>query len=232
MEERNLEKALELAALLLKGEEVSAEGTNVALYEEYNSNSQIYDLLRLILKKFDMELYEYNNSLFVSTKEGNSIFGFTNEELRKAIGVRVNKELFLCYFIIYNAMTEFYKDSASYTYIEFVRVEEVIKAVDNALDNVLDHSTGIVLDEIEENSFKVLALMWDELPVVNTIEVAGQRAARNSKTGYVKLTFNFLVSQGLFVENQDKYYPTKRFMALAENYYTENRARLYELMKK
>lgn len=230
MEERNLEKALELAAKLMQGEEVSAGGSNVALYEEYSSNSQVYDLLRMILKKFDMELYEYNNSLFVSAGENNRIFGFSNEELKKAIGLKVNKELFLCYFIVYNAMTEFYKDSASYTYTEFVRAEDVIRSVDNALVNVLDHSAGLALDEVEENSFKVLALMWDELPAVNAEAVQGQRAARNSKTGYVKLTFNFLVSQGLFVENQDKYYPTDRFKALAENYYSENRGRLYEIM--
>ena len=111
MEQRNLEKALELAAALIRGDRVSASGGNVALYEEYSSNSQVYDALRLILKKFGLELYEYNNALFVSADEdnagmGDAGFGFTNEELRHALGVRVNKELFLCYLIIYCTMTE------------------------------------------------------------------------------------------------------------------------------
>ncbi len=233
MEERNLEKALELAAALIKGEQVGASVGNIALYEEYSSNSQVYDALRLILKKLGLELYEYNNALFVSADEDSrdgSGFGFTNEELRRALGVKVNKELFLCYLIIYCTMTEFYKTSGSYTYTEFVRHEEVINAVNGVLANVVDHSAGLVLDEVEENSFKTLALLWDELPVTSTDDVQGQRAARNSRTGYVKLTFNFLVSQGLFVENQDKYYPTDRFKAMAENYYSVNRARLYEIL--
>lgn len=127
-------------------------------------------------------------------------------------------------------MTEFYKTSGSYTYTEFVRHEDVIKAVDSVLVKVIDPSAGLVLDDVEENSFKTLALLWDELPVTSTDDVQGQRAARNSKTGYVKLTFNFLVAQGLFVENQDKYYPTDRFKAMAENYYSINRGRLYEIL--
>ena len=229
MEDRSLEKALEIAATLIRGEAVSAV-ENIALYEEYSSNSQVYDALRTILKKFDMELYEYNNALFVCAGENNRCFGFTNEELRRALGVKVNKELFLCYLITYCAMTEFYKTSGNYTYTEFVRHEEVIRAVDNALANVIDHSSGLVLDEVEENSFKTLALLWDELPVTSTDDIQGQRAARNSKTGYVKLTFNFLVSQGLFIENQNKYYPTDRFKAMAENYYSSNRGRLYEIL--
>ena len=231
MEDRSLEKALEIAATLIRGEAVSAV-ENTALYEEYSSNSQVYDALRLILKKFDMELYEYNNALFVSAGENNRCFGFTNEELRRALGVKVNKELFLCYLITYCAMTEFYKTSGNYTYTEFVGHEEVIRAVDNVLANVIDHSAGLVLDEVEENSFKTLALLWDELPVTSTDDIQGQRAARNSKTGYVKLTFNFLVSQGLFIENQNKYYPTDRFKAMAENYYSNNRGRLYEILTK
>lgn len=230
MEERNLEKALELASALIRGDEIGAAGENAALYQEYSSNSQVYDALQMILKKLDLELYEYNNALFVNAGVNNRSFGFSNEELRRALGVRVNKELFLCYLIIYCTMTEFYRTSGSYTYTEFVRHEEVVRAVDNVLSNVLDHSAGLVLDEVEENSFKMLALLWDELPVTSTDDIQGQRAARNSKTGYVKLTFNFLTAQGLFVENQDKYYPTDRFKAAAENYYSVNRGRLYEIL--
>ena len=230
MENKSLEKALEIAALLINGEEVSAKSKNVALYEEYCTSSQVYDYLRLILKKFNMELYEYNNGLFVSVGENNNIFGFSNEELRKAIGLRLNKELFMCYFIIYNTMMEFYKDSGSYTYVEFVRAEEIIRAVDVSLMKVLDKKSGFVMEEIEENSFKMLALLWEELPVVSVEDARGQRASKTSKTGYIKLTFNFLKEQGLFVENEDRYYPTEKFKALAENYYSENRGRLYEIM--
>ena len=52
----------------------------------------------------------------------------------------------------------------------------------------------------------------------------------DSKTGFVKLVFNFLISQDLFFESQGRYYIKPRFRALAENYYEENRGRLYNIV--
>lgn len=230
MEDRNLDKALEIASKLLTGEEISRTGLNVALYEEYSQNYEVYDILARILKKMNLNIYEYNNSLFVSAGENNRVFGFSNEELKRIMGLRLNKELFMTYFIMFNIITEFYKDSGAGTFTEYIRIEDAIRAVTSSLTNVIDKTQGIVLDEIEENSFKTLALLWDELPAVSNEDKNGVRAARNSRSGYVKLTFNFLISQGLFTEMAERYYPTDRFKALAENYYEENRGRLYEII--
>lgn len=230
MEDRNLDKALEITSKLLTGEEISRTGQNLGLYEEYSQNYEVYDILSKTLKKMNLNLYEYNNSLFVSAGENNRVFGFSNEELKRIMGLRLNKELFMTYFIMFNIITEFYKDSGAGTFTEYIRIEDAIRAVTSSLTNVLDKSQGIVLDEIEENSFKTLSLLWDELPSVSSEDKNGVRAARNSRSGYVKLTFNFLISQGLFTEMAERYYPTDRFKALAENYYEENRGRLYEII--
>jgi hypothetical protein len=86
------------------------------------------------------------------------------------------------------------------------------------------------MEEAEEESFKALALLWDELPVVSVDDKNGTRAAKNSKSGYAKIAFNFMVSQNLFTESKERYFPTDRFKAIAENYFENNRGRLYELM--
>ena len=57
------------------------------------------------------------------------------------------------------------------------------------------------------------------------------RAARNSKTGFVKMVLNFCVSQGLLMEAQSRYYPTDRFKALIENYFDEYKGRMAEIMQ-
>ncbi len=230
MENRNLEKALDIVSRLLMGETVAAAGSNAMLYDEYSHNSEVYDILTQVLKKMDISLYEYNNSLFISAGNNNKVFGYSNEELKRVMGLRLNKELFMTYFIMYNTITEFYKDSSSSTYLEYIRTEDVIRSVDASLSGLIDHSHGIVMEEAAEDSFKALALLWDELPAVSVEDKNGQRAARNSKSGFVKLTFNFMMSQGMFTEAEERYYPTDRFRAIAENYFEDNRGRLYEIM--
>lgn len=230
MENRNLEKALDIVSALFMGESVGAKGSNAMLYEEYSHNSEVYDGVMQVFKRLDINLYEYNDALFISAGSSNRVFGFSNEELKRIMGLRLNKELFLSYFIIYNMITEFYKDSAGSTYLEYLRVEDVIKSVNASLNGMIDHTKGIVMEEAEADSFKAIALLWDELPDVSVEDKNGQRAARNSRMGFVKLTFNFLVSQNLFTEAAERYYPTDRFKAIAENYFEDNRGRIYEII--
>lgn len=231
MEERNLSKSLDIVARLINGDEISRDDKNGReLYEEYTTNSQIYDITNSICKKLNISVYEYENSIFASAGENNRVFGYSNDELKKEMGVRLNKELFVCYFIIYNVITWFYNDTDNQTFNEYVKIEDIIKTVDAALSGVVNELSVVTLNEIEENSFKVIALLWEDLPVV-TNEETSARAARGSKYGFTKMTMNFLIKQDLMVENEGRYYPKKRFHALVRNYFEEYKGRLYEIMK-
>ena len=230
MDNTNLDKAMEIFTLLIVGEEISS-AQHVDLYEDYRNNSEVYDILTSVLKKSNLSLYEFGNSLYVTAGDGNRIFGFTNDELKRAIGLRLNKELYLAYFIIYNTILLFYQDSGSFSYTDYVRSEDVITQTDSSMKQALKALHGKALNEIEENSFETLAALWDELPLIPVNEdMASLKAARGSKTGFVKLVFNFLISQDLFFESQGRYYIKPRFRALAENYYEDNRGRLYSIV--
>ena len=150
MESRNIEKALEISAKLAAGETVSEQGTNAALYQEYSTNPEVYDMVLLSLKKMELSVYEYNNSLFAAPKAHGSLFGYSNEALRRELGLRTNGELYLAYFIIYNIIMEFYTDTISATYAEFVRVEDIVRKVDDTTAGIVDKKNGFVLSEIEE----------------------------------------------------------------------------------
>ena len=69
MENRNLEKALDIVSKLITGEELTERGDNSSLYQEYNNNAEIYDIVHMSLKKLNLSIYEYNNGLYVSAGE-------------------------------------------------------------------------------------------------------------------------------------------------------------------
>ncbi len=233
MDSKNLDKAVEIYAKLIKGEEVSKNNPeNRSLYEEYYSNAEVYDITGSILKKLNLSIYEYNDALYITPGEGNRVFGYTNDDMKRILGLRLNKELFLCYFIMYVVLIYFYKDSGSYQFKEFIKLEKVIEETDKILTDITGKLPAFTAEEAGADSFKAIGLLWDELPAVSAAAADGDRtkASRASKSGYVKLTFNFLVSQKLFVENADRYYPTDRFKALCENYFEEYRGTIYKLL--
>lgn len=229
MENRNLDKAFEIIGKLLTGEEVSAKN-NVSCYEAYNSNMEVYEAVQSFLKKMNLKIYEYNYSLFACAGENNRIFGFSNEELKKYIGLRLNKELYLCYYIMYHiAMAVSGENGVVMN--EYVKCSDIINLVDASIPRIINKEYGVVLSDMEENSLKTVALLWDELLTVTDDETGG-KASRASKAGYVKLTFNFLISQGMFVVNEDRYYAKDYFYAVSKNYFEEYRGRLLEILRK
>lgn len=231
MEDRNLSKALDIITKLITGEEISRDDKESrSLYEEYTTNGEVYDITNAICKKLNLSLYEFEYSLFASAGENNRVFGYSNDELKKEIGVKLNRELFLCYFIIYNVITWFYHDTGNYTLNEYVKIEDLIHSVDSSLATVTEQLSVLALNEVEENSFKMVALVWEDLPAASGDETA-VRAARGSKYGFVKMTMNFLIKQELMIESEGRYYPRKRLRALTKNYFEEYKGRLYEIMK-
>lgn len=231
MESRSLDKALDLMTGLLTGEEIRSDrGSNLALYEEYINNPEVYQIVQQMVKKMNLNLYEYNNGLYLTAGENNRVFGYTNEELRKILGVRLNRELYLCYFIIYIVMTRFYMDSGTYTFVEYIKAEDIIQGVTEALAHITSQLQVLVTDEIEEESFRMMAMLWEDMPVMTRDEQAVLRSARNSRAGYVKRVLNFLVDQELLAEAEGRYYPKDRLRAVIENYFEEYKGRLYRIM--
>lgn len=231
MDHRNLDKAMEIFACLITGETVGKENHR-ELYEAYSSQAEVYDILDAVLKKSNLRLYEYRNTLYITAGDENRVFGYTNDELKKAIGLRLNRELFLAYLIIYDVMTLFYETTSGEAALTYVKTDMVIESTTALLSGVMARLETIVQNDIEENSFRTLALLWDELPLMaENDDISTLKAARGSKTGFIKLVFNFLITQDLFVESAGKYYITDRMRALVENYFDSCKGRLYEVIE-
>ena len=221
--EKSMEKALDIYSVLATGRSLSSSDKETAeLYNAFYSDSEVYDITTSLLARLNLKLYEYNESLFVSAGSGNKVFGFTNDDMKKILNLRLNKELFLVYFIIYEALLQFYKTSDTFQIKEYIRTDELAEAVGEELGRI-SGSTDVYSDEdINDSSFKAVSLLWDSLPPMISEDKDRTKASRGSRIGYIKLTSNFLVAEGLFVQVDDRLYPTDRFHAIAENYFEDN----------
>jgi len=230
MEDRSLNKALDIYSALITGQSISLKDKATAeLYNEFYSDSEVYDITTKILARQGLSIYEYNESLFVTAVSGNKVFGYTNDELKRILGLRLNVELYLVFFITYHALLYFYKSSDTYQVREYVRVDEVINSVTQDLRKVLGDAA--IAEDHTENSFKSIASLWEGLPPFLNEDRDRNKASRGSRYGMTKLTFNFLMNEKLFVNVDDRFYPTDRMHALAENYFEENRSLIQEYLE-
>lgn len=231
MEERSLDKALDIYSALVTGKEVSRSNPDTReLYEEFYSNSAVYDITTRLFKKLNLSVFEYYDAIYVSPGEGNRVFGYTNDDMKRILGLRLNKELYMVYFIMYAALLSFYQDSASYQTKEYVKSEDIIEQISDFLSPITKDISVYSMGELEAESFKTIALLWDELPAVTSDDKDRNRASKASRIGYVKLAFNFMISSKLFIEVEDRYYPTDRFKAIVENYFEEYKGRIYSVL--
>lgn len=231
MEEKSLNKALDIYSTLITGQDISRSNPDTRdMYEEYYSNQAVFDITNKLMKKLNLNIYEYEDAIYITAGDGNRIFGYTNDDMKRILGLRVNKELYMVYFIMYNALLSFYQDSASYQVKEYVKLEDILEQVTSYLSSITADLSVYSMDDVAADSFKTIALLWDELPAVTSDDKDKNRASRASRIGYVKLTFNFLIAQKLFVEVEDRYYPTNRFKAIAENYFEDYKGRIYKVL--
>lgn len=235
--EKGFEKALDIYSVLATGHSISAKDKETAeLYNSFYSDSEVYDAVTTLLKKLNLKLYEYNESIFVTAGAGNKVFGYTNDDLKRMLGLRLNKELYLVYFIIYEALLQFYKTSDTYQVKDYIRFDELVEVVGKELGHISSDTSVYTQDDVNDSSFKAVALLWDGLPPMISEDKDRNKASRGSRYGFAKLTANLMSQEGIFTVVDDRLYPTDRFHAIVENYFEESGssilARLDELKNK
>ena len=95
-----LQSALRITNLLLQNKPIGII-SEYDLYTLYISDMTVQELVYTILESYGVTLIEYKKSLYVSPGIDNVLFGYKNEELRNMMNLETNKELYLCYFIMY-----------------------------------------------------------------------------------------------------------------------------------
>lgn len=216
-----LQQALQMTNLLLQNKPLSLQ-SEPALYELYMTDMGVQELVYTILSSFNLTLIEYKKALYVSPGLENTLFGYKNEELRQAMNLETNKELYLCYFIMYSMMTLFYKESAYTTYKDYITSTEVVDRVSATLGALSLEE----LDEEEVYSFTAIKNFWESLAQMSLHQSEENlESLRRSQTQFYFVTrsLHFLVGQGLLLKNEIErnYVPTEKFKALIAHYFDD-----------
>ena len=231
MDDKNIKTAMNIVAELLAGTEISAKiPATQSMYNEFYTNSDVYELVTKMLQRMNISIYEYKESIFITAGEENKTFGYTNDDLKKRLNLRVNRELFLVYLIIYETILFFYTDSSTYQVKDFLRMEELLSEMDSVSIRIAGEHEYFEQGSDEMENFRSVALLWDSLPVVTNEDKERNKASRGSKVGYIKLTMNFLSEEKLVTVMDDRFYPTDRMRCITENYFEEYKGRIYQIL--
>ena len=198
------------------------------LYDEIIEKNEVYSGLELLCASMGLYLHDSSPYFYVSPMPGFGPFCYTNEELRKAMNYNFrNEDMYTALFIISVIVTEFYPEAGREQAVSFIRLNDVIRLVDERIDGLKDR---VDLDSISyDNSynFELVVKKWLELPTVrpdkNDPDDVRTRG-RASKLQIINTTLQFLNEQNLINipedVNQDKFiYITDRFKATVYNIY-------------
>lgn len=214
-----LQSALRITNLLLQNKAIGIT-SEYDLYTLYISDMTIQELVYTILESYGLTLIEYKKSLYVSPGIDNVLFGYKNEELRNMMNLDTNKELYLCYFIMYTVMTIFYKESSFATYKDYITSTEVVDRVTAILEAFTVEETS----NEEEYAFSTLKAFWEDLTQISlhqTEENLESLRRTNSQFFFVTRSLHFLTMQNLLIKNEKEhnYMPTEKFKALIADYF-------------
>lgn len=226
--------ALAIFKATLENERINSS-VNEDLYENYKFDSNVSNDVEEIMEMFNIDMYDNpSEGIFISPGVNNKIFGYSNDELKKALSIKNNTELSICFFIMYCILTRFYKESSFIASSEFITREQLIEDVDNKINAVKTMLEGIEEEEVEEESeivsFFKLVEAWETISHVN-IKSKAANVSRDSvsktKIGFANKSLRFFCDNNLLFHNevQDIFLVKPKMATIVSYYFDEYKTR-------
>lgn len=196
--------ALQIFLELAKKGELHAE-EYPQMVQTYKTDLEVQGLLTNIIEPMaDVKILESLYVLYLSPNLDNRFFGYTNEELRQRMGLSVNRELYLAYFIILSLLAMFYgEDSLSEVSRTYVTVGDLEQFVSERLKSI---STAPELPDLEkelEINLQSSVELWQDMPEYDPDLKALRRSTKN-RISFILKVAKFLEEDGLAHVEQDR----------------------------
>lgn len=174
------------------------EDLELLYHYEQNPNVRLI-LEEIIEKEADLKIFSMGSHLYLSPGVNNRFFGYTNEELRTAMKLENNSELYLAYFAMLCLLAQFYNsDDQTRTSRQFLPLEELEAIMTGHVSEIqaaTDEQVEAWEEEMQVNLSSVAAL-WSEMPAFNET-LKHQRKGRNNRISFLLRVLSFLENEGL-----------------------------------
>lgn len=221
-DEETLIKAYQLHQRLLVAGEISKK-KEAELYRLY-LDPDVRDILnRVFLPVDDAVIIKAEETLYLVPKMENDAFSYSNDELKRLLKLKDNKELYLAQFIWINVISEFYGDQYLLTgqTRSFIKVDEILNKVKEYVGKFekIPEEQRIELAVIHQLDIPGIVEAWRSLSEV-TEKVKNVSKARTKDYGFFLKVLGFWEDEKLVViKEKEEIVLTDKMLNIVGNFY-------------
>ncbi|NSW89815.1 MAG: hypothetical protein HPY74_03865 [Firmicutes bacterium] len=216
-------KAFRIFLRLLEKSEMK-KSDDPALFNDYD-DPEVSHLMHLLEEEAGIMIIRAGDILYYSPHIDNRLLGFTNEELRNALRISNNTELYVVYIIILAIIIKFYNgENYNNKCRTMLKVEELENYITQKMENIsqLEEEEREKVDRELSYNFSSAARFWLNLPAYDE-KIVQYSLSTGTRISYIFKTIRFLREQGLVnIDNENEIFTTSKMDALIMGYYPEN----------
>ena len=218
-ESSTVETALLLLRELLTHPVVNKEN-NSSLLMRLQQDPEVLGLWQEVMEPtFGVTLLKAGDQYYLTTGIEESIFNYTNDELRDSLGVSNNTELYTCSFIVLTLLAVFFNsDDTTGPSREFITLTDLERQVTQNFETLAEREDIEELENLSRVNLVEPARFWLDLSVKKPGAVHDKRTI--SRWGYLLKTLDFLEDHQLVrVIQERQIFPQQRLSSQVAHYY-------------
>jgi len=188
--------------------------------EDFRSikEENIFEIVEFFCEEADLLLITKTENIYLIPLAGNDTLSYTNEELRNAMSLKNNTELYMVYIIIMAVIIKFY-NGEEYN----IKCRDVLNIVE--LETYITQKIKALKDISEEETlginFQDTGDLWLSMEAYDE-KIKNYLISNSTRIAFILRTLNFLKKEGYVGINDDKeFFTTSKFDDIILSYYPD-----------
>jgi hypothetical protein len=159
---------------------------------------EVRDVLRsIVMPQAEVDIFEVKGTIYITPIIGSKLFSYKNEEIKKAISLKTNRELYTAYFVMLCLISMYFSGEDVSSTRNYVPVQQLEQYISTYMTEVLASSEED-LNNMEDESglpLKAIAETWDDLDPFNP-EIKNLRRASKNRVSFILRVCSFFEDEG------------------------------------